>query len=107
MHRAAGLDWMHKPTVLSGLGAAARDESLLRYWGLTEEERGLRRDDGGRAGFWRVTSLGSEFARGLTRVPKYALVYDSRCLGLDGAEFVDIREALGDRFDYDELMAGR
>jgi hypothetical protein len=105
MHRAEpGGDWMHKPTVLSGLGAAARDESIARYWGLLEEETTLRAD-GGRAGWWRVTPKGRQFVLGLISVPKYAHIYDGRALKLDGKP-VDIAECLGKKFDYRELMHG-
>jgi hypothetical protein len=104
IYRAARTDWVHKPTVLSGIGAAARDESLLRYWGLMEEET-ERRDDGGRAGWWRITDAGEQWVLGRTTVPKYARTYGSRCLGIEG-DPQSIRDALGSKFNYDELMAG-
>lgn len=103
--QVAGRDWAHKPTVLRGVGAAARDESLLRYWGLMEEEQ-ERRPDGGRAGWWRVTDDGERFIHARSRLPKYARIYDGRLLSLDWSETLSIREALGSRFNYDELMAG-
>lgn len=101
-YNAVGREWGHKPDVLKGVGAAARDESLLRYWGLFEEST-EQRDDGGRSGWWRVTEVGEDFALRRVRVPKYARIYDGRCLGLTG-ELIDIRDALGDRFSYEELM---
>lgn len=104
-YRAYGTDWGHKPTALKGLGAAARDESLLRYWDLWVEADEPR-EDGGRAGWWQVTERGEQFVLGYTRVPKYARIYDSRLLRFDTEEFVTIKDALGDRFDYDELMRG-
>lgn len=104
MYVKARNDWIHKPTALSGLGAAARDESLLRYWGLIEESS-EEREDGGRAGWWRVTELGSDWLHARVTVPKYARVYDGRCLGLTG-EPCTAAEALGARFDLRELMAG-
>jgi hypothetical protein len=62
------------------------------------------RDDGGRAGYWRVTELGVEFLRGTLRVPKYARVYDGRRLGFAG-ELVGVADCLGEPFRLDELMA--
>jgi hypothetical protein len=97
-----GTGWQDKTVTLRGVGAAARDESLLRYWGLIEEDQ-RRREDGGRAGWWRVTETGAEFAVGRRSVPKYALVYDSRCLGVEGPP-VTIRDCLRDRFDLEELL---
>lgn len=97
----ATTDWVHGPTLLRG---ARADEGKLRYWGLLDEQY-AKRDDGGRAGWWRVTTAGARFVAGTSRVPKYALVYDGRCLGL-GGEFITIHDALATRFNYDQLMTG-
>jgi len=101
MWRAAGYGWLHIPT---SIPARSREEGKLRYWGLAEEA-GEKREDGGRAGWWRVTEEGAIFVNGESRVPKYALVYDDRCLGLRG-DPVSIVECLGSKFDYHELMEG-
>lgn len=95
--------YVHKPTVLKGWGSASRDESTARYWGLLVEET-TQREDGGRAGYWRLTVRGIAFVRDAGVVQKYALVYNGECLGLEG-ELIGIRDALGTKFDYDELMA--
>jgi hypothetical protein len=79
------------------------DTAKARYWGLIEEKPDLRKD-GGRAGWWRLTALGRSFVRGTVSIPKYARIYDGRCLTLTGQQ-VTIREVLGNKFDYDELMA--
>lgn len=83
-----------------------REESKLRYWGLMEEEADIRRDDGGRAGWWRVTERGETWALGTISIPKYARIYDGRLLNLVPGEQVTILDALGDRFNYRELMEG-
>lgn len=101
MYRRAGLGWVNVP---DEIGARSREEGKLRYWGLVEEAGELR-DDGGRAGWWRVTPDGAAFVLLRARVPKYARVYDGRCLGL-GGDLVTIRDCLGERFDYGELMNG-
>lgn len=97
-----GVGWVHKPTVLRGVGAAARDESLLRHWGLLEESV-EQRPDGGRAGWWRVTELGAAFVRGETRVREYVVMFGNRPLRLEGG-YIDIERALGSRFNYRELI---
>jgi hypothetical protein len=102
MYRVGGLDWVHLPTQI---GSRSREEGKLAYWGLVEEERTLR-PDGGRAGYWRVTPAGELFVRGKMTIPKYARVYDGRVLSLITTEQVTIREALGDKFNYDDLMRG-
>lgn len=101
MWRTAAFDWQHIATTLENRHA---DEAKLRYWGLIEEGD-ERREDGGRAGWWRMTEKGRAFVRGLITIPKYARVYDSRLISLEGPE-VSIRDALTDKFDYDELMRG-
>lgn len=100
MYRTGGRDWVHVPTQI---GARSREEGKLAYWGLIEEQMSTR-DDGGRQGYWRVTDAGERFIRLGTRVPKYALIYNGRPLGFEGPE-VTIREALGSKFNLDELMS--
>lgn len=103
-YREHELDWFHLATLTKTTGRGG-EEGKLRYWGLLEEES-ARREDGGRSGWWRVTERGREFVLGNVVVPKYALVYDGRLMSLDGDEMIDIRAALGKRFDYSELMWG-
>jgi hypothetical protein len=100
MFRRGGLEWMHIPTTIS---ARSREEGKLAYWGLLEEATEPR-EDGGRAGYWRVTVKGAAFiTRGL-RVPKYAKIYDGQLLELEADEMVNIRDCLGKKFELDELM---
>lgn len=103
MYLIGGRRWLHVPTAI---GARSREEGKLAYWHLVEESTEPR-GDGGRAGWWRVTDLGESFVLGEVRVAKYARIYDGRCLGLDSTETVSIRDALGARFNYDELMGAR
>lgn len=100
MFRRGGTDWIHVPTTVP---ERARDDGMLAYWGLTEEEL-VRREDGGRAGWWRVTDRGAAFVNGHITLPKYAHVYDGRVLRVDG-DAVSIRDALGTKFNYEELMS--
>lgn len=102
MYRIGGLDWIHLPTQI---GSRSREEGKLAYWGLVEEEKALR-PDGGRAGYWRVTRLGELFVNNQCTVPKYARVYNQRALSLDTTERVSIKEALGTKFNYNDLMEG-
>jgi hypothetical protein len=102
MYQAAGLDWFHKPTVLRGVGAAARDESLLRYWGLIEERRGRKASEG-HAGFWRVTPAGEEFVQGNSKVDSHVVIYNGIFRGFEG-DPVDISDALGRPFSLRDLL---
>lgn len=102
-YQAAGMGWFHAPSVARDRG----EMSKLRYWELVEEEQALRLD-GGRAGFWRLTQLGQLFVLGLVSVAAHALIYDSKLLRLDESSGkVNIHEALGARFNYQELMKAK
>ena len=99
-YRVAGREYAHSASV-------AREEthefSQLAWWGLVEEHDG-RRDDGGRAGWWRISDLGESFVRGEVAVPKYVYVYNKQVHLRDPRRKVYIRDALGTKFDYAELM---
>ncbi len=98
-------EWCYLPSVRQASGSRSnREESKLRYWNLIEEDL-LRREDGGRAGWWRVTERGEAWLLERASIPKYARIYDGRCLGLAGGP-VTIRDALGVKFHYRELMVG-
>jgi len=106
-YRTAGVDTLfHLPTVLNGDPVTyGSDTAKLAYWRLMAEEPRTR-DDGGRAGWWTVTSDGSAFIHGYLNVAKYARVYDGRCLGFEG-EPVSITQCLGKRFNLEALLEGR
>jgi hypothetical protein len=102
IYRKAGTNWAHVPTLSPVLFGDSAEVSKLRYWKLIEESSEVR-DDGGRAGWWRITALGACYVNDRITVPKYACIYDSRLLKLEG-ELVGIRDALGKKFNYYELM---
>ncbi|MDQ3307565.1 MAG: hypothetical protein M3499_04290 [Actinomycetota bacterium] len=103
-----GPGFHHMPTIarthLTDVAHQGGYLTLSQHWRLIEEELELR-DDGGRAGWWRITDLGARFTLNQIRLPKYARIYDGRCLGLIG-EPQGIRDALGTKFDYRNLMDG-
>lgn len=98
MHKARGLGWQYLPDVPQ----QSRDFTHLAYWGLIEE-KGVPRPDGGRRGLWRVTEHGLDWLRRRVRVPKYALIFDTKFLGYKG-DGITADDALGKRFKLDELM---
>lgn len=102
--------WIHVTKVFLAHrhNAIAKEYPKLEYWGLVE--RGHNDDETKRgSGFWRLTKRGIEFVQGKTRLPWRAFVaepgFDNRVLGFDDKKTTSIKEALGDKFDYDELMA--
>ncbi len=99
MYQAAGTTWADVTKVTD---RRSREEGKLAYWGLVEEFT-EGREDGGRAGIWRVTERGRRFVHGEITVPGTAEVYNGRCLRVYGPE-TSIITALSDKFDYRELM---
>lgn len=79
------------------------DNAKTRYWGLTEKKEGKREDGSKRVGYWKLTEKGRQFVRGEITVPQYAKLFNNKSYGLTGDE-ISIREALGTKFNYDELM---
>jgi hypothetical protein len=90
--------WTH----LTRTGNPGGDEAKLRYWGLLEQ-RDAEPEHGRTAGEWRLTKRGVHFVRDALVVPKYALIYNGDCLGHE-EPLIGIRDALGSKFDYEELM---
>ena len=107
-------EWVHvldfmgtlnlKPKLGTALGSG--DYAKLRYWGLLEPYGSVRDDGSPRVGWWRITEDGKRFVRGELRVASHAVVFNDQLIALDGEKTVGIRDALGKKFDYDELMAG-
>jgi hypothetical protein len=101
LYREVGADeWVHVPTVL---GSSGGDLAKTVYWGLIEELPGVREDGSTRVGWWSITQLGKFYVLGRVLVPKYARIYNGRLLDLVG-DRVGIQDALGDKFNYSELM---
>jgi hypothetical protein len=89
------------PTISPSRGG---EPAKLVYWEMIEEEPKVR-EDGGRAGWWRITGLGIEWLHSRVSVPTYARVYDGRLLSLTGDPFW-VKDAVKERFDLRELMEG-
>lgn len=108
--------WLHVPSFLADgnlspkMKAAIRgDWAKLKYWGLLEESPLERPDGSDRAGFYKITNLGRDFVGARVSVAKYVFLYNQTLLGLsDGnyapAELTWIVDALGEKFNYAELM---
>jgi hypothetical protein len=104
--RNPGVEWLvDTPRFLRSVGAnATNDVALLRHWRLIEPKLGEREDGSPRIGVFRLTPEGRAFVLGVLKVPRFALLYNQALLGLAG-ELVSIKDALGDDFNYAELMA--
>lgn len=103
--RRHGYGPWHLPTLFGASGDVAK----LKYWGFIEPATDELRDDGSpRNGWWQITEAGAGWVQGHDTVPRYAFVFDGRCLGLDtkdpDAQRWSVAQALGKKFNYAELM---
>lgn len=76
------------------------DTAKLREWGL------ITQDEHCESGVWKVTELGKQFVTGRVRVPSHGAFYIGTFLVLNGDD-ITIVDALGSKFDYNELMRER
>jgi hypothetical protein len=78
--------------------------ALLRYWELIEPLKEERADGSNRNGFYRITNRGYKFIAGTLEVPKLVKLYNQKTKGFDAQEMVTIKDCLGTKFNYKELM---
>lgn len=81
------------------------DFPYLVHWKLLEKMEGERTDGSKNHGFYKLTDKGRQFVLEQITVPKKIIYYNGKCEGFEGNE-VGIKEALGKKFDYRELMDG-
>ena len=105
-------EWLHVPSYIAEMvadrprrAAAVRgDWAKLKLWGLIEEKPEVREDGSPRVGYWRLTSLGSQFVKRQVRVPSHVYIYNGEALRRTVEDQITIDEALGKEFNYDEIM---
>jgi len=78
----------------------------LRFWGMIEPA--VNNDTTKKSsGYWRITPIGEQFVKGRSTVKSRILVFNNKFQGFsDKSEDITIRQALGNKFDYLELIAG-
>jgi hypothetical protein len=82
------------------------DFSKLAYWGLIEEKpKNPNMKSKRTSGFWRITPEGEEFVLSKLKVPRKIILRTNQLVGLEGEE-VNIRQVLGDEFNYEEVLQG-
>lgn len=81
------------------------DFPYLVHWGLLEKMQGRREDGSASNGFYKLTDKGRQFVLCQITVPQTLIIYNAKCEGFEGRD-VNIKDALGKHFRYDELMKG-
>lgn len=97
--------WHHLLDEVPGLKGG--DYGKLAEWGMIQGRDETKTDGNPENGFYRITAKGIFFVQGKVRVKKYLYFYHDRLWPVDegdSPETVSIQDALGKKFDYNELM---
>jgi hypothetical protein len=95
--------WESAWVSIKKLEMVSREVHKLAYWGLvvTDENEDSTKHS---SGSWKPTDKGYEFVWGRVTVPERVILFDGQVEGFEGEE-TPIWEALGKKFDYQELMS--
>lgn len=100
--------WLHVEDYLKSLDIPASirgDIAKLKLWGFLLPAEGNREDGSPRNGYYQLTQQGRDFVKGRITAFSHVLIYNNSFRGFEG-EQITVQEALGSKFNYDELMKG-
>lgn len=101
--RASGESWQDIKAAPDNIRSFGGDYAKLAHWGLVANKP--NNDPSRRSsGLWRPTPKGVDFALAHRPVPSHVHLYNNEVIGFSERQ-VSIVEALGARFDYQELMS--
>lgn len=99
-------EWLHLPTMAKKYHEImSREWAMTRWWGLSEEKPNPDDPKKRCSGYWRLTQKGTLFVVSLVTIPKHVYLFNNSLFAVSD-EVTTIEEALGDRFNYAELMRG-
>lgn len=103
-HSGATREWVHLPSSAPRFVISTNQMGTAAKWGLLES---MEEDSENKkcSGYWRPTKLGEDFVYRRVSIPRFIYLYNNEPQDFS-KERTTIREALGDRFDYEELMRG-
>ena len=96
-------DWLDIPKCGPRFVLAAREYNKTRHWGLAEQKTNGDNPAKKNSGLWRPTAKGVDFIERRITIPSHVFLHNNHVLDFSN-EQTDIIEALGENFDYDELM---
>jgi hypothetical protein len=98
-----GEEWVNMPEKAPRWITRSNSFNKLKNWGLVSPMPVDQTDKTKSSGFWRVTAIGMKFAKGETKMPKYAFTYNDSVLKLSD-ETIHIQDCFGKKFNYAEVM---
>ncbi len=94
--------WFHASDFVSWAG---RDYNIMRWWELIESSEESALPTTQSKGLWRITLAGKAFVEGNMVVASNRLDLFGECIGVSPkSKLINIREALGTKFNLEELM---
>jgi hypothetical protein len=104
LYKSGITDYVHLENLLLEKGyKRCGDFSYLVHFRLIEKLKEKRDDGSPRNGLYRITSNGIMFAEGKTTVQSKFIIQQNKLLGFEGKD-INIKDALGTKFNYDILM---
>lgn len=108
LHKEHGFDKyfkMNEEIAKMNIPSSNIEYAKLNYWGLLEEKENTDYSKK-TSGYWRLTSTGIDFLENKIDVPTHVFIYNNKVQGFS-KEKTFIQEALGNHFNYKELMSNK
>lgn len=99
-----GRGFVHLPSTAPRYILKDNQVGKLVFWGMAIPEPNEDDPTKNKTGCWRITDRGIEFVEGRIRVWSHVVEYNHNALRFQGRSDLSISDALGRRFDYQELM---
>ena len=101
-HRELSDGWVDVPYLAPRWLVQTNQLPTVRWWGLIERHPST--DSATKhSGLWRPTAAGIAFVNRESRIIASAITYNGNVTGFTGDE-IDIEDALGEKFNYAEIM---
>ena len=107
LYKSGIRDWVHVEKFLfKNKLPRSGDFHKLVLWGLLDKMEGEREDGSPRNGYYKLNGKAIMFVEGKMSVPKTAKILNGTFEGFEG-EQITIKDALGNKFNYQDLMDGK
>jgi hypothetical protein len=95
--------WVDVPSTAPRHVVTSREFDKIALWGLVEQKPNEDDPTKRTTGIWRCKLDGYEFVGLKKQIESHVLIYNGDVLGFSGKQ-IGIKDALGKRFSYQELM---
>mgnify|MGYP000306415011 CR=1 FL=1 len=98
--------WLHVEDHFVDIGCKLKGvHGKLKHWGLIRQKPNDDQPEKNKTGYWRITQKGRDFVNNIVTVPQYVWLFNNKQYGFS-ENHVTIQQALGKKFNYEELMNG-